>query len=94
MDLQLVKALRLLDAGRHERAEQVLLELLASSEQGSYRHLTSCLILGELYLEQRAFERARNYLETVARAQRNDDVLDEEQSRARALLLQLEKGEV
>lgn len=94
MNQQLLKALRLLDLGQIERAEQILLELLVSSDQETYTHLTTSLILGELCLEQQEVERARSYLETVAKAQLADDVLDDEQSRARDLLLQLERNEV
>lgn len=92
MNLQLLKALRLLDLGQIERAERVLLALLASSDPGGYAHLTTSLILGELCLEQQELERARSYLEAVAKAQLADDVLADEQSRARDLLLQLERG--
>jgi hypothetical protein len=84
------KALLLLDRGDIVRGEQILREVITSTEQNrDMLHYRACCCLGELLVELSRSEGAHPLLERVAALGADhvyDDVLDFEIQKARKLL--------
>ncbi len=82
------KALLLLDRGQMERGEACLREAisLGESEPDELSLAGALCALGELLLMQERGEEAVPFLERVIGFERDDDLIDYEQSRARELL--------